>query len=262
VSAINTRIAVRGLTKRFKSARGEAVDALGPIDLKIGVGEFLAIVGPSGCGKSTLLNIAAGFESATEGCIEIDGRAIVGPGSERGVVFQDYALFPWLTVAGNIGFGPTSLGLSPQVVDEKVRDWVKLVRLEGSEQKFPHELSGGMRQRCALARCLANDPDVLLMDEPLAALDALTRVRLQDELLEIWNEASRERPKSALYITHAIDEALYLADRIIVMSERPGRVLREIIVPFIRPRHPEMRSQPEFHRLADEIWRLLRRPAV
>ena len=256
------KITARGLTKRFFSARGEAVDALGPIDLTIGIGEFLAVVGPSGCGKSTLLNVAAGFDQATEGTIRIDGRTIDSPGPERGVVFQDYALFPWLTVAGNIGFGPASLGLAQDQVEEKVRYWVKLVRLEGSEQKYPHELSGGMRQRCALARCLANDPDILLMDEPLAALDALTRVQLQDELLEIWNEASRERPKSALYITHAIDEALYLADRIIVMSDRPGRVLREIIVPFARPREPEMRTLPEFHRLADEIWRLLRRPSI
>jgi NitT/TauT family transport system ATP-binding protein len=174
-------------------------------------------------------------------------------------VFQDYALFPWLSVAANIGFGPLSRGVAPAEVERIVRHWVELIRLDGSEEKYPHELSGGMRQRCALARCLANDPDILLMDEPLAALDALTRVRLQDELLDIWNVASRERPKSALYITHAIDEALYLADRIIVMSERPGRLLREIVVPFARPREPEMRTLPEFHRLADEIWRLLRR---
>ena len=256
------KIVARGLTKRFHSAKGAPVDALGPLDLHIKVGEFLAIVGPSGCGKSTLLNVTAGFDLATSGTLEIDGRVIDSPGPERGVVFQDYALFPWLTVAGNIGFGPASVGRSPQQVKEAVRHWVKLVRLEGSEGKYPQELSGGMRQRCALARCLANDPDILLMDEPLAALDALTRVRLQDELLDIWNEASRERPKSALYITHAIDEALYLADRIIVMSERPGRILRDITVPFARPREPEMRTLPEFHRLADDIWRLLRRPSV
>ena len=262
MSAAGDKITARGLTKRFQSVRGEVVDALGPIDLSIGVGEFLAVVGPSGCGKSTLLNIAAGFDKASSGYIEIDGRTISSPGLERGVVFQDYALFPWLSVAGNIGFGPVSVGRSPAVVEEKVRHWVNLVGLEGSEGKFPHELSGGMRQRCALARCLANDPDILLMDEPLAALDALTRVRLQDDLLQIWNEASRERPKSALYITHAIDEALYLADRIIVMSERPGRVLREIVVPFPRPREPDIRTLPEFHRLADEIWQLLRRPSA
>ena len=252
------KIVAKGLTKRFQSARGTPVDALGPIDMHVGVGEFLAIVGPSGCGKSTLLNVAAGFELATSGTIQIDGRTIDSPGHERGVVFQDYALFPWLSVAGNIGFGPASRGIPQERVHETVRHWISLVRLGGSEDKFPHELSGGMRQRCALARCLANDPDILLMDEPLAALDALTRVRLQDELLDIWDVASRERPKSALYITHAIDEALYLADRIIVMSERPGRLLAEFVVPFPRPRETEMRTLPEFHALADEIWRLLR----
>ena len=256
-----SKIVARGLTKRFHSARGADVHALGPIDMHVGVGEFLAIVGPSGCGKSTLLNVAAGFELATSGTIQIDGRTIDSPGHERGVVFQDYALFPWLSVAQNIGFGPASRGVPAAQVSETVRHWVTLVRLDGSEDKYPHELSGGMRQRCALARCLANDPDILLMDEPLAALDALTRVRLQDELLDIWDVASRERPKSALYITHAIDEALYLADRIIVMSERPGRLLAEFVVPFPRPRETEVRTLPEFHRLADEIWRLLRRPS-
>jgi NitT/TauT family transport system ATP-binding protein len=254
------KIKIFQLVKHFQSARGQSVDALGPIDFEIEAGEFVAVVGPSGCGKSTLLNVMAGFDKASSGRIEIDGRTISGPGPERGVVFQDYALFPWLTLEANIGFGPESLKHSAREVSEKVGHWIKVVRLEGSEQKYPHELSGGMRQRCALARCLANDPDVLLMDEPLAALDALTRVQLQEDLLDIWNEASRESPKSALYITHAIDEALYLADRVVVMSERPGRVLKIIAVPFARPRDPEMRTSAEFHRLSDEIWRLLRRP--
>ena len=252
------KIVARQLTKRFQTARGTMVDALGPIDLHVGIGEFLAIVGPSGCGKSTLLNVAAGFEHATSGTIEIDGRRIDGPGPERGVVFQDYALFPWLSVAQNIGFGPLSRGVPVAAVNATVKHWISLVRLDGSEDKYPHELSGGMRQRCALARCLANDPDVLLMDEPLAALDALTRIRLQDELLVIWDVASREKPKSALYITHSIDEALYLADRIIVMSERPGRMIAEFVVPFERPRETEVRTLPQFHAIADEIWRLLR----
>ena len=254
------KIKISQLVKRFQSVRGPSVDALGPIDFEIEAGEFVAVVGPSGCGKSTLLNVMAGFDKATGGRIEIDGRTIAGPGPERGVVFQDYALFPWLTVEANIGFGPESLKRSAREVSEKVRHWIEVVSLEGSEQKYPHELSGGMRQRCALARCLANDPDVLLMDEPLAALDALTRVQLQEDLLTVWNEASRESPKSALYITHAIDEAIYLADRVVVMSERPGRVLKIIKVPFARPRDPEMRTSPEFHQLSDEIWRLLRKP--
>jgi NitT/TauT family transport system ATP-binding protein len=252
------KIEIAGVSKRFASARGEEVNALEAIDLNIRQGEFLTIVGPSGCGKSTLLNVIAGFETASGGKVMVDGKPVTGPGPQRGVVFQEYALFPWLTVAGNIGFGPASLGLPGAEVAKRVALYTKMVKLDGFEQKFPHELSGGMRQRCALARCIANDPDVMLMDEPLAALDALTRLSLQDELLRIWSEASRERPKTVLYITHAIDEAIYLSDRVIVMSARPGRVRREIKVPFARPRDPEIRTHPEFHRLSDEIWLLLR----
>jgi NitT/TauT family transport system ATP-binding protein len=258
MTAASAKIEIAGVSKRFASARGEQVTALEAIDLNIQPGEFLTIVGPSGCGKSTLLNVIAGFESATGGRVTMDGRAVTQPGPERGVVFQEYALFPWLTVAGNIGFGPASLGLPADEVAARVARYTKMVKLDGFEQKYPHELSGGMRQRCALARCIANDPDVMLMDEPLAALDALTRLSLQDELLRIWSEASRERPKTVLYITHAIDEAIYLSDRVIVMSARPGRVRREIKVPFARPRDPEIRTHADFHRLTDEIWLLLR----
>jgi NitT/TauT family transport system ATP-binding protein len=252
------KITLRGVAKRYASASGETVEALSALDLDIGTGEFLAIVGPSGCGKSTLLNILAGFEPASEGAARLDGRMIDGPGPERGVVFQDYALFPWLSVAGNVGFGPASVGLPDAEVQRRVRHYVDLVRLTGFERKYPHELSGGMRQRCALARCLANTPEVMLMDEPLAALDALTRLALQDELLQIWSAASRERPTTVLYITHAIDEALFLADRIVVMTARPGRVRAVIDVPFARPRDPEIRTDPKFHHLSDEIWRMLR----
>jgi NitT/TauT family transport system ATP-binding protein len=252
------KIAISGVSKRFDSALGEGVTALDHIDFDIAAGEFVSIVGPSGCGKSTLLNIIAGFETASSGSIAVDGQAIAGPGPERGVVFQEYALFPWLTAAGNIGFGPASLGLPADQVTARVQRCIALVKLDGFERKYPHELSGGMRQRCALARCIANDPEVMLMDEPLAALDALTRLGLQDELLRIWSEASRARPRTVIYITHAIDEAIYLSDRIIVMSHRPGRVRREIHVPFARPRDPELRTQDAFHHLSDEIWQLLR----
>jgi NitT/TauT family transport system ATP-binding protein len=252
------KIDITGVSKRFDSARGEQVTALEAIDLGVRSGEFLTIVGPSGCGKSTLLNVIAGFETASSGSATMDGTPITGPAPERGVVFQEYALFPWLTVAGNIGFGPASLGLPRDEVARRVARYTKMVKLDGFEQKYPHELSGGMRQRCALARCIANDPDVMLMDEPLAALDALTRLSLQDELLRIWSEASRERPKTVLYITHAIDEAIYLSDRVIVMSARPGRIRREITMPFSRPRDPAIRTHPDFHRLSDEIWLLLR----
>lgn len=255
------KIVVDGMAKSFESARSGPVAAIKSLTLAIHNGEFVSIVGPSGCGKSTLLNIIAGFEQASSGRILLDGTPITGPGPERGVVFQDYALFPWLTVAGNVGFGPASRGLPQSEIDARVRNCIELVRLSGSEDRYPHELSGGMRQRCALARCIANDPDVMLMDEPLAALDALTRTSLQDELQRIWSEASRQKPKTVLYITHAIDEALYLSDRVLVMSERPGVIRKEITVPFPRPRAPEIRTHPDFHRLTDEIWLLLRRDA-
>jgi len=255
----SAKIAIRGVGKTYRSARGEDVRALENATLDIAPGEFLTIVGPSGCGKSTLLNIVAGFEQASEGAVLVDGKPIRGPGRERGVVFQDYALFPWLTVAGNVGFGPASSGAGAAETAARVRDCLAMVKLDGFARKYPHELSGGMRQRCALARCIANDPDIMLMDEPLAALDALTRLSLQEELLRIWSETSRARPKTVLFITHAIDEALYLSDRIVVMSDRPGRILREIRVPFARPRQAELRTDPTFHRLADEIWLLLRK---
>ena len=255
------KIAIKGVGKTYNSSRGGTVDAVSGIDLDIAPGEFVSIVGPSGCGKSTLLNILAGFDEASAGEVLLDGKPIVGPGAERGMVFQEYALFPWLTVAGNVGFGPASKGLSRRETDERVKACVDLVRLTGYENHYPHELSGGMRQRCALARCIANDPDVMLMDEPLAALDALTRSSLQDELQRIWSEASLQRPRTVVYITHAIDEALYLSDRVIVMSHRPGRIRKEIAVPFARPRAPEVRTEAEFHKLADEIWLLLRHEA-
>lgn len=253
------KIAIREVGKRFSSAQGEEVQALAAASLDIAAGEFVTIVGPSGCGKSTLLNIVAGFDQPSQGTVLMDGQPIVGPGPERGVVFQEYALFPWLTVAGNVGFGPASRGLDAARTAARVRECLAMVKLDGFDRKYPHELSGGMRQRCALARCIANDPDVMLMDEPLAALDALTRLSLQEELLRIWSETSRSKPKTVLFITHAIDEALYLSDRILVMSDRPGRILREIRVPFPRPRPPEIRTDPEFHRLSDEIWLLLRK---
>lgn len=253
-----SKIEIRGVSKTFGAA-GEPVWALDEISFGVEDGEFLGIVGPSGCGKSTLLNIVAGFEAASNGEVLLDGVPIGGPGAERGVVFQDYALFSWLSVAGNVAFGPRSLGQPSGEVEARVRRYIDMVGLAGFERKYPHQLSGGMRQRCALARCLANDPDVMLMDEPLAALDALTRVGLQDELLRIWGEASRERRKTVLYVTHSIEEALFLSDRIVVMSHRPGRIRHEIKVPFARPRAPEVRLDPLFHSLADEVWVLLRR---
>jgi NitT/TauT family transport system ATP-binding protein len=253
----SNKISILGVTKQFDGAAGAPVNALDRVDLTIADGEFVAILGPSGCGKSSLLNIIAGFEQSSSGRIEVDGKSIDGPEPNRGVVFQEYALFPWLTVAGNIGFGPASRGLPTSEIERLVGRYTELVGLQGFEQKYPHELSGGMRQRCALARCMANDPDIMLMDEPLAALDALTRVALQDELLRIWSEASRERKKTVVYVTHSIDEAIFLSDRIILMTPRPGRIRGEFLVPFARPRLAEIRVHEDFHGLSDKIWMML-----
>ena len=197
------------------------------------------------------------------GAIEIDSVKVTGPGADRGVMFQDYALFPWLSVQDNIGFGlrngTPGKGMSPRDVAARVREYVELVRLQGSEGKYPHQLSGGMRQRVALARLLANGPDVLLMDEPLGALDAQTRLILQAELLRIWGEtAPQEQRRTAIFITHDIEEAVFLADRVVVMSCHPGRVRTVLPIDLPRPRTEAIRAQPRFSQLSSEIWRLIR----
>ena len=240
------------------------------VDLALPGRGVTALFGPSGSGKTTLLRCIAGLERAPLGVLSVNGELWQDgqywlPTHQRplGYVFQEASLFPHLTVLGNLRYGLQRISAGNAGKQRaSLEQAIELLGIVQLLERKPDRLSGGERSRVGMARALAVNPRLLLMDEPLAALDALTRVRLQDELLEIWNEASKERPKSALYITHAIDEALYLADRIIVMSDRPGRVLREITVPFARPREPEMRTLPEFHRLADEIWRLLRRPAA
>jgi NitT/TauT family transport system ATP-binding protein len=252
------KIQLRGATKTYDAQGQHSVPALDRVDLDVKEGEFVTIVGRSGCGKSTMLNLIAGFERTTRGSVKVDGKEITGPGPERGMVFQEYALFPWLTIEANVMFGPQSRGKSEAEARTTAKHYLDMVGLSGFERKFPHQLSGGMRQRCALARTFANNPTVMLMDEPLAALDALTRYSLQDELLRIWASASQMTSKTVLYITHSIDEAIYLADRIIVMSPRPGRIIKQIEVPFERPRNASIRTTPEFHHMADEIWTLLR----
>jgi NitT/TauT family transport system ATP-binding protein len=237
--------------------------ALDEFSLDVRPGEFMVIVGPSGCGKTTVLNLLAGLELPSAGSLAIDGRPIAGPGADRGVMFQDYALFPWRTVWGNIEYGlvygPAGRGLDKAARDARVRHYVDLVGLGGSETKYPHQLSGGMRQRVALARLMANEPDVLLMDEPLAALDAQTRLILQDELLRIWGQ---DRPaaerRTVVFITHAIDEAVFLADRIAVMTSHPGRLKALLDVPLARPRGDLTRSHPDFQALTQHIWGLIR----
>ena len=233
------------------------------VSLDVQAGEFVCVVGPSGCGKSTVMNMIAGLDTPTAGAIEKDGVPVGGPGPERGVMFQDYALFPWRTVHDNVGFGlrygSPGRNYTAQQREARIAHFVDLVGLKGSEKKYPHQLSGGMRQRVALARLLANEPDVLLMDEPLAALDAQTRLILQVELLRIWGEdRTRGKRKTAVFITHDIEEAVFLSDRVVVMSRHPGRVSAVIPVDLPRPREDATRADQRFSHLAEEIWGLIR----
>jgi NitT/TauT family transport system ATP-binding protein len=257
------RLRIEHAGKAFPAAGGKETVAVHDVTLDVAQGEFLVIVGPSGCGKTTVLSMLAGLQLPTSGRVVFDERPITGPGHERGVMFQDYALFPWCTVWQNIEFGlrhgPAGAGLDREARAVRVRHYVDLVGLKGSEEKYPHQLSGGMRQRVALARLMANEPAVLLMDEPLAALDAQTRLILQDELLRIWGQ---DRPaaerRTVVFITHAIDEAVFLADRIAVMTTHPGRLKALIDVPLPRPRGDGTRASPEFQALAQHIWQLIR----
>ena len=245
------RIVMRGLRKRFTDiARQEEVVALDGVDLEIGDDEFLTVLGPSGCGKTTLLNIVAGFEEATGGEVRVDGEAIRKPGPDRGVVFQEYALFPWLTVEQNIEFGLRERGVPKARRRARVRQQIASVGLSGFGGRYPQELSGGMRQRVALARVLVNDPKILLMDEPFAALDAQTRSIMQQELLRVW---SAER-RTAIFITHNIEEAILLGDRVVVMTARPGRIKDIVAVGLPRPRDV---TSAEFNEIRRHIGVLL-----
>jgi NitT/TauT family transport system ATP-binding protein len=248
-----------GVGKVYVSARdGARVEALVGIDCAIRRGEFLAIVGPSGCGKSTLLSLIAGFSAPTTGKVLFEGRPVEGPGPERGVMFQDYALFPWRTVAGNVEFGPLARGADAASARRRAQKLIEMVGLDGFERRYPHELSGGMRQRCALARMLANDPTMWLMDEPLAAVDLQTRIILQDELLRLWGDgdATTGTRPSVVFVTHGIDEAVLLADRVLVLGRRPGRIKRIVNVDLPRPR-ARLRNSPEIARLTAEVWDLI-----
>ena len=260
-SAAKLRLANVG--KRFNAGGKQDTVALDDLTLDVRPGEFLVIVGPSGCGKTTVLNLLAGLDTPTSGSVAIDDRTITGPGPDRGVMFQDYALFPWQTVWGNVEFGlrhgPAGNGLDSAARHRRVKNYVDLVGLAGSETKYPHQLSGGMRQRAALARMMANEPDVLLMDEPLAALDAQTRIILQDELLRIWGQdRSTAERRTVVFITHAIDEAVFLADRVAVMASHPGRLKAIIDVDLPRPRNDATRAHPKFQALSQHIWSLIR----
>jgi NitT/TauT family transport system ATP-binding protein len=238
--------------KRYGRPDGTSVEALSGIDLTVGEGEFVALVGPSGCGKSTLLMIAAGLIPASSGRIVFHGHRGAQPLTS--CVFQEFALFDWRTVLQNVAFGLEVRGVPGPARQRRARDLVRLVGLDGFEDRYPPELSGGMRQRVGIARALCVDPAVLLMDEPLSALDAQTRQLMQEELLGIW-ERTR---KTVLYVTHNIQEAAFLADRVVVLSRRPGRVRAVLPVPLPRPRTEELLAEPTFGRFSRDVWGMIR----
>lgn len=232
------------MSKAFRGARQKASWAIRDVDLTCRTGEFVSLIGPSGCGKSTLLNMIAGFERPTRGNIRVNNRKVTAPGRDRGFVFQEYAIFPWLTAIGNVRFGLRGTGMSRAQQLEKARQLLDLVELGSSAEKYPHELSGGMQQRVAIARALSLEPAVLLMDEPFGALDAQTRSAMQTELAKIW----RLTQKTIVFVTHSVEEAVLLSDRIIVIGGRPGRVVEEITVDLPRPRDVTTASFGEVRR--------------
>ena len=248
----------KGLALEARDVRMEYVDqatgdrllAIEHVDIDIAEGEFVSIVGPSGCGKSTFLKIVNGLFPATEGVIEIRQPA---KGVAHAMVFQDSSLFPWYDIVDNVAYGLVCQGVPRKEAQKRAQPMIDLVSLTGFEGKFPYQLSGGMQQRANLARALTVDPEILLMDEPFAALDAQTRELMQAELLRIWNEAH----KTVLFITHQIDEAIYLSDRVLVMSARPGKILADITIDLPRPRKLEIKRTPEFIAYADQIWGLI-----
>jgi NitT/TauT family transport system ATP-binding protein len=243
-----SKLAVNHLSKWF----GE-LEALRDINIDIERGAFVSVVGPSGCGKTTFLRIVAGLEQATAGEVQLDGRAVAGPGNDRGFVFQTDNLLPWRTVLDNALIGPEVAGRVSADARKRTLDLLKLVGLEGFENYHPRQLSGGMRQRVNLARALAIDPEILLMDEPFAALDAQTREIMQTELLRIWNEGR----KTVLFVTHQIDEAVFLSDRVLVFARRPGRLQESVEIKLPRPRALSIKRTPEFVSYVDHIWRLI-----
>jgi NitT/TauT family transport system ATP-binding protein len=244
----------RNVTLTFRPPSRTAVRALHGFDIDVNEGEFLSIVGPSGCGKSTFLNAVLGLLLPETGDLRLRDRRITGPGSDRAMVFQEFGLLPWRTVQHNVELGLELKGLSGASRRPVAQHFIEMVGLAGFESHYPHELSGGMKQRVGLARALATDPHVLLMDEPFAALDAQTRDLMQVELLRIWQQAR----KTVLFVTHQIDEAIYLTDRVMVMTRRPGRAKQIFTIALPRPRDYEMRVTPEFNELKLEIWNALK----
>ncbi|MBI3734480.1 MAG: ABC transporter ATP-binding protein [Chloroflexi bacterium] len=227
---------------RFRTRRGIEVVAVADLSLDVADREFISIVGPSGCGKSTLLRVVAGLVRPTTGDVRLDGRRVEGPGADRGMVFQSYTLFPWLTVQGNVEFGLRIKGMAATERTRLAQDYIEMIGLRDFANHYPKELSGGMMQRVAIARALANDPEVLLMDEPFGALDAQTRIIMQELLVNLWQRT----PKTIVFVTHDIDEALFLSDRVYIMTARPGQIKQVLNVALPRPRSLEVTTSPVF----------------
>ena len=247
-------LTVNGVTKTFQMG-ADSVQALRSVNLTIDKGEFVCLIGASGCGKSTLLRIIAGFEQPTSGAVSLYENAITAPGSDRGMVFQDYALFPWMTVRENISFGPRQKGMAKKYVDQITDEYLNMVGLAKFAQRFPQQLSGGMKQRVAIARVLANECEVLLMDEPFGALDALTRESLQQELLDIWARTK----VTVIFVTHSVEEAVLLSDRVVVMTAGPGRIEADIAIELARPREV---SAIDFNQVRRDITQRLTSPVA
>lgn len=245
----NIKVSIQGIEKKYNTRKGEVV-ALNCVNFDIKENEFICVIGPSGCGKSTLLNIIAGLLEPTAGQILVDGKPIQGTGTDRGVVFQQYALFPWLTVKKNVEFGLKLKGLSKDECDSIAMKYLKMVELEKFADSYPKELSGGMKQRVAIARAYAMNPEVLLMDEPFGALDAQTRTQLQTELLKAWQEEN----KTCFFVTHDIEEAIVLATRVVIMSARPGRIKEVVDIDIPYPRDQETKMSERFIELKNHIW--------
>ncbi len=251
------KIAFQAVSRSFAMGERDAFLALDRLSLDIEDGEFVTVVGPSGCGKSTAMNIAAGLVAPSSGRVLVDDAEVHGPGPERGIIFQQYALFPWLTVRQNVEFG-LRIARTPTAKRRQISDYfIELVGLHEFRDALPKTLSGGMKQRCAIARAYAVNPKILLMDEPFGALDALTRVQLQDQLLEAW---SRER-RTVMFITHDVDEAVYLANRVVVMAARPGRLSQVIPVGLPYPRNEEIRLSADFNAVRNKVWRAVYHPS-
>ena len=251
------QIVVDRVNHIYRPPRGREVLALDEVSLDVQNREFVALLGPSGCGKSTLLYLIGGFLPVETGAIRVDGNPVAGPGPDRGIVFQHFALFPWKTVRGNILYGLERQGMARQEREQRAQDFIELVGLHGFEDSYPSQLSGGMRQRTAIARTLAFDPKILLMDEPFGALDAQTRGLMQSELLRIWQRT----PKTVIFVTHDVQEAVYLADRVAVMSARPGRI-KAIVDTRFDKNDPQMFKAKAFVDKVDEIWNLVRIEAI